>query len=91
MTEIIRTEAPNEPLTAILAIYVLSFFQLFFGALVVLGLILGWSPAWISLWIGAMFVGLAGIVDIYRRHFLPDEMVAKARLPKVVPRRELRE
>lgn len=74
-----------------LILYVLALFVLFFSVLGVLGLILGWNQAWISLWIGAAFVGLAGFVDIYRRNFLPDEMLVKVRIPKVVPRRELRE
>ncbi len=91
MTEIIRTELPSESLTALVIIYVLTVFVLFFGGLATYGLIEGWSPAWISLWFGAMFIALAAITDIYRRNFLPDEMVKKTRLPKVTPRRELRE
>ncbi|MEE9601398.1 MAG: hypothetical protein V3W22_06865 [Thermoplasmata archaeon] len=91
MTEIIRTEPAAESLTALVVIYLLTFFELFFGALTVMGLIYGWSPAWLSLWIGAMFFGLAALVDVYRKNFLPDEMVRKTRLPKVVPRRGLRE
>jgi protein-S-isoprenylcysteine O-methyltransferase Ste14 len=91
VTEIIRTEPPSEPLTALVIIYVLVFFILFFGALTVLGLVLGWNPAWVSMWIGAMFFGMAAIVDIYRKNFLPDEMIVKTRIPKIVPRRQLRE
>lgn len=91
MTEIVRTETPTESITALLVIYILTFFELFFGGLVVVGLVLDWSPAWISLWLGIMIVGIGGIVDLYRRNFLPDEMVVKVRLPKVVPRRKLRE
>lgn len=91
MTEIIRSEPPTEAVSALVVIYILSFFEIFFGALVVLGLINGWNQAWLSLWIAGMFFGMAGIVDIYRKNFLPDEMVVKTRIPKVVPRRELRE
>ncbi|MFQ6013189.1 MAG: hypothetical protein ACE5LS_06055 [Thermoplasmata archaeon] len=91
MTEIVRTEAPTESITALLVIYVLAFFELFFGALVVVGLVQGWNPAWLSLWIGIMFVGLGALIDLYRRNFLPDEMLVKVRIPKVVPRRKLRE
>lgn len=91
MTEIIRTEVPSESITALTVIYVLTFFALFFGALVVIGLLLGWNQAWISLWIAIMFVGLGALVDLYRKNFMPDEMVTKLRLPKVVPRRELKE
>lgn len=91
MTEIIRSEPPSEPITALVTIYILSFFELFFGALIVLGLIYRWNQAWLSLWIAAMFFGMAAIVDIYRKNFLPDEMVVKTRIPKVVPRRQLRE
>lgn len=91
MTEIIRTEPPSESLTALIIIYILAVFVLFFGGLVILGLIEGWSPAWLSLWIGFIFFTLAAMVDLYRKNFLPDEMVQKTRMPKVVPRRELRE
>lgn len=91
MTEIIRTESPPESLTALVLVYILTIFVLFFGGLVILGLLNGWSPAWLSLWIGFIFFALAAAVDIYRKNFLPDEMMRKTRLPKVVPRRELRE
>ncbi len=91
MTEIIRTEAPTESLTALLIVYVMVFFILFFSGLVVAGLILEWSPAFLSLWIGILLVGVGAMVDLYRRNFLPDEMLVKVRLPKVVPRRKLRE
>lgn len=91
MTELIRSEAPSESVTALMIIYVLTFFELFFAVLVVLGLLQGHDPRWLSFWIGAMFFGLAAMVDIYRKHFQSDEMVAKTRLPKVVPRRELKD
>lgn len=91
MTEIIRTEPAAESVTALTMVYVLTGLVLFFGFLIVLGLVEGWSPAWISLWIAGMFLGLTALVDIYRKHFLPDEMSVKTRMPKVIPRRELRE
>ena len=78
-------------MSALLFIYVLVFFQLFLAGLVVAGLILGWSIIWVSLWIGFIFVGAGAMVDLYRRNFQPDEMLIKVRLPKVVPRRKLRE
>ncbi len=43
-----------------------------------------------SLWIGIIFIGMAAVVDLWRRHFVPDEMVDKVRLSKVIPRRELK-
>ncbi len=91
MSELVRSEPPTEALSALVAIYVLTFILLFFGALVVLGLLFAWNVTWISLWIGAMFIATAVITDIYRRNFLPDEMVVKTRIPKITPRRELRE
>ncbi len=91
MTEIVRTEAPSESITALLVIYILTFFLLFFAGLIVFGLIQGWSPAWLALWMGIMFVGLGALIDLYRRNFLPDEILMKVRIPKVVPRRKLRE
>lgn len=91
MTEIVRTEAPTESISALLIIYILVIYQLFFAGLLVAGLILGWPVTWLSLWIAFMFVGLGAIVQLYRMNFLPDEMLIKVRLPKVVPRRKLRE
>ena len=91
MTEIIRTEAPTESISALLIIYILAFYQVFFAGLLIAGLILEWPAAWLSLWIAFMFVGLGALVELYRRNFLPDEMLVKVRLPKVVPRRKLRE
>lgn len=91
MTEIVRTEHPSESINALIMVYILTIFVLFFGGLVILGLINGWSAAWLSLWLGVIFIALAAMVDIYRKGFLPDEMVRKTRLPKVVPRRGLRE
>ena len=91
MTEIIRTEAPRESVTALVFIYILTAFLLFFGGLITVGIVLGWSVAWISVWIGVTFFDMAVIVDLYRKNFQPDEMLAKTRLVKVVPRRELRE
>lgn len=74
-----------------MVIYILVFFLIFFAGLVIFGLIQGWSPAWLSLWIGFMFVGLGALIDLYRRNFLPDEILMKVRLPKIVFRRKLKE
>lgn len=71
-------------------IYILTFMLIFFGILVVLGLFYGWNVVWLSLWLGAIFIVAAVITDLYRKHFLPDEMVVKTRMPKIIPRRELR-
>lgn len=91
MSELIRSEAPSESVASLVMIYVLTFVVIFFGGLVVLGLIEGWDATWLSLWLGAMFFASAAITDLYRKHFLPDEMVVKTRIPKIVPRRELRD
>lgn len=91
MSELIRSEGPSESMTSLVMIYVLTFIVIFFSGLVVLGLIQGWDVTWLSLWLGAMFFAAAAITDLYRKHFLPDEMIVKTRMPKIVPRRELRE
>lgn len=43
-----------------------------------------------ALFLGFIFIGMAAVVDLYRKHFVPDELVSKLRLEKIVHRREFR-
>lgn len=39
----------------------------------------------LSFWMAMFFVDLAVIIDLYRKHFLPDEMIVRRRRPKFIP------
>lgn len=56
----------------------------------IIWIIMDWDQRIASLWIGIIFIGMAVVVDLWRRHFVPDEMVDKVRLSKIIPRRELK-
>lgn len=46
--------------------------------------------AYVSLFLGMDFVCGAVAIDIYRREFMPDELIHKIRRPKLVPPRAFR-
>ncbi len=48
------------------------------------------SDAMMSIFMGMVFVLLAVSVDIYRREFMPDDLIHKIRRPKIVPPRAFR-
>ncbi len=63
---------------------------LFFVVLVLLGIAYGWAQQVVGVWFGMVFLLLAVFLDIYRRQFLPDELIHKVRRPKVVYKRDIR-
>lgn len=94
MTDIIRTDAPSASTPAIIAMAGLGLGMIAFAVLSTLAIVYAW-PAyqkieWSSIWMGMVFVLLAVFVDVYRRQFLPDELIHKKRRPKVVPKRDIR-
>ena len=48
------------------------------------------SDAMMSIFMGMVFVLLAVAVDIYRREFMPDDLIHKIRRPKIVLPRAFR-
>jgi len=88
--EIIRSDAPPQTRKAFWLMVVLTVW-------LVIGL--GWvlwdlvtfnkDPRLTSIMLGFVFIDLALLFDIYRKEFLPDEMVVKTRLEKVVPRKHI--
>ncbi len=59
-----------------------------FAGLFIEGLFKGWSQRPLALLLGAMFLTLGVITDVYRRGFLPDKLVVKRRRDKIVPRQD---
>lgn len=97
MTTLIRTDAPRRSAMAALAIAGLVVGTLWFSALVIfiaLQVLNGNYPndadAYTALFLGMVFVCTAVAVDIYRREFMPDELIHKIRRPKLVPPRVFR-
>lgn len=45
----------------------------------------GLTQQMMSFWMGMFFVDLAFIVDLYRKHFIPDVMLVRRRRPKFIP------
>ena len=82
----VRREAarPGGTLTSVtLGLVVL---EVLFAAMFLWGLLEGWSQRPLALLLGAMFLTLGILTDIYRRGYLPDRLVVKRRRDKVVPR-----
>ncbi len=103
MTEIIRSDRPDESPWAEWGVLAITFFVFLLSGLTIFWIsyvditffpvALGSFTLYLnlpSLWIGFIFVGMAVVVDLYRKHFVPDEMVDKVRLQKIVPRREFK-
>ncbi len=90
MTELIRSDAPRTSLGALLAMAGLAVGTLFFTALSFLGIAFAWPQAVVALWFGVVFLLLAVFFEVYRREFLPDELIHKKRRPKVVYKRDIR-
>jgi len=50
----------------------------------------GQADAMMSIFMGMVFVLLAVAIDIYRKEFMPDELIHKIRRPKIVLPRTFR-
>ncbi|HKZ99302.1 MAG TPA: hypothetical protein VJ326_06925 [Thermoplasmata archaeon] len=97
MTELIRADAPRRSSMAALAIGGLVVGILWFSALSV---IVAWqvlsgiadvnADAAVSVFVGMVFVLLAVALDVYRKEFMPDELIHKIRRPKIVLPRTFR-
>ncbi len=97
MTTLIRSDAPRRSAMAALAIGGLVIGSLWFSALVIfisLQVLNGNYPndadSYTALFLGMVFLCTAVAVDIYRREFMPDELIHKIRRPKIVPPRAFR-
>ena len=97
MTTLIRSDAPRRSAMAAIAIGGLVVGALWFSALTVflaLQAAGGTYPnainVYTALFLGMVFLCATAAVDIYRREFMPDELIHKIRRPKIVPPRAFR-
>lgn len=94
MTEIIRADAPRRSTMAALAIGGLVVGILWFTALTVVvaqqvmsGIVDANANAAMGVFLGMIFILFAVALDVYRKEYMPDELIHKIRRPKVVPPR----
>ena len=96
MTRLIRSDAPLRPMSVGVAMWALAFAVLFFSALFVFaGLTLptaftGNEQTTLAVWLGMVFIVFAVMLDLYRKYYVPDDLIHKKRRPKFVYRREFR-
>ncbi len=97
MTELIRSDAPSRSSMAALAIGGLVVGILWFSILTVIVAlqVLGGAEdaqadSYMAIFMGMVFLLLAVAVDVYRREFMPDELIHKIRRPKIVLHRAFR-
>ena len=91
MTELIRSDAPRRSSNAALAIGGLVVGIVWFSVLTVviaLQVLSGTEDAqadsYMAIFMGMVFVLLAVATDVYRKEFMPDELIHKIRRPKIV-------
>lgn len=97
MTDLMRSDAPRRPLGGLVAMAGLAAGSLFFTALSILGILFDWPQtdwgnpfATVTFWFGMVFLLLAVLFEVYRREFVPDELIHKKRRPKIVYKRDIR-
>ena len=96
MTRVIRTDALLRPLSVNVVMWALALVVVFFSALFVfVGITIptaftGNEQTAMALWLGMVFLVLAVMLDLYRKYYVPDELIHKKRRPKIVLHRELR-
>ena len=97
MTELIRTDAPRRSAMASLALGGLIVGIIWFSLLTVVialqvlnGIEDAQADAYMAVFMGMVFLLLAVAMDVYRKEFMPDELIHKIRRPKIVPPRAFR-
>ena len=91
MTELLRSDAPRRSSMAALAIGGLIVGVIWFSILTVViaiqvltGVEDAQADSYMAVFMGMVFVLLAVAIDLYRREFMPDELIHKIRRPKIV-------
>jgi threonine/homoserine/homoserine lactone efflux protein len=91
VTELIRSDAPRRSSMAALAIGGLVVGVVWFSILTVViavqvltGVEDPQADSYMAIFLGMVFVLLAVAVDLYRKEFMPDELIHKIRRPKIV-------
>jgi archaellum biogenesis protein FlaJ (TadC family) len=96
MTRVVRSDVPIRPLSVGIAMWAFAFATLFFTALfVIVGITVpsaftGNEQTAMAAWMGMIFLIVAVMLDLYRRYYVPDEMIHKKRRPKIILQREFR-
>lgn len=96
MTRLIRSDATPRPLSVNVVMWALALIVVFFSALFVfVGITIstaftGDEQIAMALWFGMIFLVLAVMLDLYRRYYVPDELIHKKRRPKIVLFKEIR-
>ena len=97
MTELIRTDAPRRSTMASLALGGLVIGVIWFSLLTVVialqvlnGIEDAAADSYMAVFMGMVFLLLAVAMDVYRKEFMPDELIHKIRRPKIVPPRAFR-
>jgi len=96
VTRLIRSDAPDRPLSVAIVMWALALGVLLFSALFVfVGLAIptaftGNEQTAMAAWMGFIFLVFAVMLDLYRKYYVPDEMIHKKRRPKIVLHREFR-
>ncbi len=97
MTELIRSDAPKRSSMAALAIGGLIVGVVWFSILTILvavevlsGITDAQADSYMAIFLGMVFLLLAVAIDIYRKEFMPDELIHKIRRPKIVLTRPFR-
>jgi len=90
MTDIIRTDPPEGSLAGFFVVLGLVVLIGLFSLLTIFGFFLDFDQIILSVWMAVIFLLLAVLIDVYRRVYMPDELIHKKRRPKVVFRRAIR-
>jgi len=97
VTELIRTDAPRRSTMASLALGGLVIGVIWFSLLTVVialqvlnGIEDAAADSYMAVFMGMVFLLLAVAMDVYRKEFMPDELIHKIRRPKIVPPRAFR-
>jgi hypothetical protein len=91
VTELIRADAPRRSAMASLALAGLLVGIVWFSVLTVVialqvlsGIEDVEADSYMAVFMGMVFLLLAAALDVYRKEFMPDELIHKIRRPKIV-------
>jgi threonine/homoserine/homoserine lactone efflux protein len=97
VTELIRADAPRRSAMASLALAGLIVGIVWFSVLTVVialqvlsGVEDAQADSYMAIFMGMVFLLLAAALDVYRKEFMPDELIHKIRRPKIVLQRSFR-
>lgn len=84
--DVVRHEVAPAPMSAAVAIGILTLVETAFVVLFTYGVLVGWNSIQaqqvLTFWLGSAFLVLAFILALYRRYFIDDVVIVKERKPK---------